>query len=142
MLFEAGPGSVAVNSQGVVHDLPEVVAQDLQPAGTVLLQRFDGGTTCDLTGEPRITYVSYGCPPADTGSDTATPHASNKLAIVGFTELRTCLYRLHVTSPAVCAHESIGRPDADADTTPPSPILCFPGKRAALDRMTEQGRDS
>lgn len=57
-----------------------------------IVQWFDKGDTCDLTGLPRKTKVLYEC------------SADGTVTVRDFREVSTCVYEVVIVTPVVCAH--------------------------------------
>jgi protein OS-9 len=55
-----------------------------------LVQKMEGGTTCDLTGKPRRVEVQYHC----------NPHIAERIGYIK--EVTTCSYLLVVYTPRLC----------------------------------------
>lgn len=55
-----------------------------------LVQKLEGGTTCDLTGKPRRIEVQYHC----------DPHMSDRIGYVK--EVGTCSYLMAIFTPRLC----------------------------------------
>lgn len=55
-----------------------------------LVQKMDGGTTCDLTGKPRRVEVQYHC----------NPHVTDRIGYIK--EVTTCSYLMVVYTPRLC----------------------------------------
>ncbi|KAF8852348.1 hypothetical protein BDZ45DRAFT_659379 [Acephala macrosclerotiorum] len=56
-----------------------------------LVQKMDGGTTCDLTGKPRRVEVQFHC----------NPHVSDRIGYIK--EVTTCSYLMVVYTPRLCS---------------------------------------
>lgn len=57
-----------------------------------IVQSFDNGDTCDLTGVPRKTKVLYEC------------SADGTVTVRDFREVSTCVYEVVIVTPVVCTH--------------------------------------
>lgn len=55
-----------------------------------LVQKMEGGTTCDLTGKPRRVEVQYHC----------NPHVTDRIGYIK--EVTTCSYLMVVYTPRLC----------------------------------------
>ena len=55
-----------------------------------LVQRMEGGTTCDLTGKPRRVEVQYHC----------NPHVADRIGYIK--EVTTCSYQMVIYTPRLC----------------------------------------
>lgn len=55
-----------------------------------LVQRMEGGTTCDLTGKPRQVEVQYHC----------NPHVTDRIGYIR--EITSCSYLMVVYTPRLC----------------------------------------
>lgn len=77
------------NSAGKAHDPPKT---ELQVKGDTryLVQKMEGGTTCDLTGKPRRVEVQFHC----------NPHVTDRIGYIK--EVTTCSYLLVVYAPRLC----------------------------------------
>ncbi|EKD20819.1 uncharacterized protein L3040_000924 [Drepanopeziza brunnea f. sp. 'multigermtubi'] len=56
-----------------------------------LVQKMEGGTTCDLTGKPRRVEVQYHC----------NPHVTDRIGYIK--EVTTCSYVMVVYTPRLCS---------------------------------------
>lgn len=55
-----------------------------------LVQKMEGGTTCDLTGKPRRVEVQYHC----------NPHVTDRIGYIK--EVTTCAYLMVIYTPRLC----------------------------------------
>ena len=71
------------------HEPPKT---ELQVKGDTryLVQKMEGGTTCDLTGKPRRVEVQYHC----------NPHVTDRIGYIK--EVQTCSYLMVVYTPRLC----------------------------------------
>jgi protein OS-9 len=72
-----------------VHEPPKT---ELQVKGDTkyLVQKMEGGTTCDLTGKPRRIEVQFHC----------NPHVTDRIGYIK--EVTTCSYLMVVYTPRLC----------------------------------------
>ncbi|CZR58216.1 related to Protein OS-9 homolog [Phialocephala subalpina] len=73
-----------------------------------LVQKMDGGTTCDLTGKPRRVEVQFHC----------NPHVSDRIGYIK--EVTTCSYLMVVYTPRLCSDVAFMPPKE----TKANPIVC------------------
>jgi protein OS-9 len=74
-----------------------------------LVQRLDGGTTCDLTGRERTIEVQYHCVPGIKGD-----------RIGWIKEVTTCAYLMIINTPRLCAEPAFLPPKESSA----NPITC------------------
>ncbi|KAK3661645.1 Protein OS-9 [Elasticomyces elasticus] len=75
-----------------------------------LVQRLDGGTTCDLTGKPRRIEVQFHC----------NPSTSDRISLIK--ETSTCAYLMVIQTPRLCNDVAFLPPQKDQ----PNAISCAP----------------
>ncbi|KAH9825659.1 Glucosidase II beta subunit-like protein [Teratosphaeria destructans] len=75
-----------------------------------LVQRLEGGTTCDLTGKPRRVEVQFHC----------NPTSHDKISLIK--ETSTCSYLMVVQTPRLCNDVAFLPPQKDQ----PNAINCSP----------------
>ncbi|TKX22423.1 hypothetical protein C1H76_5205 [Elsinoe australis] len=75
-----------------------------------LVQKLEGGTTCDLTGKGRKIEVQFHC----------SPSSSDHIAFIK--ELATCTYLMVINTPRLCTDVAFLPPSRDR----PNPISCSP----------------
>ncbi|KAK5677516.1 Protein OS-9 [Elasticomyces elasticus] len=75
-----------------------------------LVQRLDGGTTCDLTGKPRRIEVQFHC----------NPSTSDRISLIK--ETSTCAYLMVIQTPRLCNDVAFLPPQKDQ----PNEISCAP----------------
>jgi len=73
-------------------------------------ERYEGGTKCDITGDPRVVTARYKCM-----NDVST------LALTPPEEISSCIYTIDVAVPALCQH-----PAFKTTHEPASEIVCYP----------------
>lgn len=94
----AGSENTPAMGKGATEDGAKAVSQqpktDLQIKGDqrYLVQKFEHGTICDLTGRPRTIEVQYHCSPGTTAD-----------RIGWIKEVTTCTYLMLVQTPRLCA---------------------------------------
>lgn len=86
-----GKYDVQINQE--LEDSREVLMKQSPSGKPGYLEKYDQGTTCDLTGEKRWTKVIYACFPA-----------VDMNGIVSVEETSTCGYTIKVSVPALCTH--------------------------------------
>ncbi|ESZ98119.1 hypothetical protein SBOR_1498 [Sclerotinia borealis F-4128] len=75
-----------------------------------LVQKMEGGTTCDLTGKPRQVEVQFHC----------NPHVTDRIGYIK--EMTTCSYLMVVYTPRLCNDVAFMPPKADKANS----IICKP----------------
>ncbi|KAE8443921.1 hypothetical protein EG329_001231 [Mollisiaceae sp. DMI_Dod_QoI] len=73
-----------------------------------LVQKMDGGTTCDLTGKPRRVEVQFHC----------NPHVTDRIGYIK--EVTTCSYLMVVYTPRLCSDVAFMPPKE----TKAHPVVC------------------
>lgn len=73
-----------------------------------LVQKMDGGTTCDLTGKPRRVEVQFHC----------NPHVTDRIGYIK--EVTTCSYLMVIYTPRLCSDVAFMPPKE----TKANPIVC------------------
>jgi protein OS-9 len=83
---------------------------ELQVKGDMryLVQKMEGGTTCDLTGKPRRVEVQYHC----------NPHVTDSIGYIK--EVTTCSYLMVVYTPRLCSDVAFLPPKENKA----NPIVC------------------
>ena len=87
------------NAIEVRNNVPKDGSQQQQPKTELqvkgdtryLVQRMEGGTTCDLTGKPRRIEVQFHC----------NPHGTDRIGYIK--EMTTCSYQMVVYTPRLCS---------------------------------------
>ncbi|KAK5117658.1 hypothetical protein LTR62_005081 [Meristemomyces frigidus] len=75
-----------------------------------LVQRLEGGTTCDLTGKERTTEVQFHC----------NPQSSDRISLIQ--ETRSCAYLMVIQTPRLCSDVAFLPPQKNQ----PNTISCSP----------------
>jgi protein OS-9 len=80
---------IDVHKSKNAHEPPKT---ELQVKGDTryLVQKMEGGTTCDLTGKPRRVEVQYHC----------NPHVTDRIGYIK--EVTTCSYLMVIYTPRLC----------------------------------------
>jgi protein OS-9 len=73
------------------HDEPSKTELQVKGDTRYLVQKMEGGTTCDLTGKPRRVEVQYHC----------NPHVTDRIGYIK--EVTTCSYLMVVYTPRLCS---------------------------------------
>lgn len=76
--------------QGGKHGKPPKTELQVKGDTRYLVQRMEGGTTCDLTGKPRRVEVQYHC----------NPHVTDRIGYIK--EVTTCSYLMVIYTPRLC----------------------------------------
>jgi protein OS-9 len=76
--------------KGKTHNEPPKTELQVKGDTRYLVQRMEGGTTCDLTGKPRRVEVQYHC----------NPHVTDRIGYIK--EVTTCSYLMVVYTPRLC----------------------------------------
>jgi protein OS-9 len=81
---------IDVRKGKLAHEPPKT---ELQVKGDTkyLVQKMEGGTTCDLTGKPRRVEVQFHC----------NPHVTDRIGYIK--EVTTCSYLMVVYTPRLCS---------------------------------------
>lgn len=73
------------------HEEPPKTELQVKGDTRYLVQKMEGGTTCDLTGKPRRVEVQYHC----------NPHVTDRIGYIK--EVTTCSYLMVVYTPRLCS---------------------------------------
>jgi protein OS-9 len=76
--------------KGQRHSDPPKTELQVKGDTRYLVQKMEGGTTCDLTGKPRRVEVQYHC----------NPHITDRIGYIK--EVTTCSYLMVVYTPRLC----------------------------------------
>jgi protein OS-9 len=76
--------------KGPKHGEPPKTELQVKGDTRYLVQRMEGGTTCDLTGKPRRVEVQYHC----------NPHVTDRIGYIK--EVTTCSYQMVIYTPRLC----------------------------------------
>ena len=76
--------------KGQKHGEPPKTELQVKGDTRYLVQRMEGGTTCDLTGKPRRVEVQYHC----------NPHITDRIGYIK--EVTTCSYLMVIYTPRLC----------------------------------------
>ena len=76
--------------KGAKHGEPPKTELQVKGDTRYLVQRMEGGTTCDLTGKPRRVEVQYHC----------NPHVTDRIGYIK--EVTTCSYQMVIYTPRLC----------------------------------------
>jgi protein OS-9 len=97
----------AISTKSTRSDSPKT---DLQVKGDTryLVQKMDGGTTCDLTGKPRKVEVQFHC----------NPQVNDRIGYIK--EVTTCSYLMVIYTPRLC-NDVAFMPPKDIKA---NPIIC------------------
>ncbi|KAL6062151.1 Protein OS-9 [Balamuthia mandrillaris] len=95
--------------------------QQEPPPKEYYLERFEGGTICDLTGAPRTAEVHWHCAPGEKVG-----------AVLGLKEPFTCHYVFSVGTSLLCAHPSYRSDSPEVHT-----IACIEQEQRPLDDKVE-----
>jgi len=87
---EWGNGNEVEVHKGKQHHEPPKTELQVKGDTRYLVQKMEGGTTCDLTGKPRKVEVQYHC----------NPNVSDRIGYIK--EVTTCSYLMVVYTPRLC----------------------------------------
>jgi protein OS-9 len=76
--------------KGKKNDDPPKTELQIKGDTRYLVQKMEGGTTCDLTGKPRRVEVQYHC----------NPHVTDRIGYIK--EVTTCSYLMVIYTPRLC----------------------------------------
>jgi protein OS-9 len=76
--------------KGKTHNEPPKTELQVKGDTRYLVQKMEGGTTCDLTGKPRRVEVQYHC----------NPYVTDRIGYIK--EVTTCSYMMVVYTPRLC----------------------------------------
>ncbi|KUJ15237.1 uncharacterized protein LY89DRAFT_648441 [Mollisia scopiformis] len=94
--------------RGKQSDEPPKTELQVKGDSRYLVQKMDGGTTCDLTGKPRRVEVQFHC----------NPHVTDRIGYIK--EVTTCSYLMVVYTPRLCSDVAFMPPKE----TKANPIVC------------------
>ncbi|KAE9365754.1 hypothetical protein N431DRAFT_351382 [Stipitochalara longipes BDJ] len=80
----------AIEVRKGTHSEPPKTELQVKGDTRYLVQKMEGGTTCDLTGKPRRVEVQYHC----------NPHVTDRIGYIK--EVTTCSYLMVVYTPRLC----------------------------------------